>query len=279
MRKFLATILVLALALTSIYAESNTKTRSFKYDDITSIIAGSIYQINVTKGSSNMVEVIYPKELEGKLNISSYTPGELVFGLDNSDNKNSRYKKHETDYKIIVNMSMQTIRKIKLSGVSSFRSNDSFKTDDLDIIISGVSLLKDLNISGKNINLKISGVSNASIKGNFNNLNVIESGVSQFSFDGNVKEQTYIKLSGSSSAFLKGTGTDIYSSCSGTSKIDAKNFIAKNGEAYASGVSNIDIYSSANLKLKASSPCKITYYGSPSIINLSPKRSLIKGED
>jgi|SRR5574344_231786 hypothetical protein len=299
MKRALLIFLIAVLAASGIYASDKTKTKVFRFNDITSISAGYLYEINVTKGNGDKVEVIYPAEMEKYLDINSPEAGTLKFSVINHKNKKNRRNNSEQEDKIIVYMSMSTIRKITLSGISKFNSDDSFKTSDLEIKLSGISTIGNLRISGDNLKIKLSGISKGNIQGTFNNVGVgvngsshfnmtgnadnIEaniSGISKFTLDGNVKEKSIVKVSGSSKAELKGNGSYIYTSCSGVSKIDAESFHAIKGEAYAFGNSKIEIYTSDEITLKASQLCKIIYYGTPKVLNdLSGKRALIKGDD
>ncbi len=300
MKRILLSIMIAALAVSGIHAGERTKTKVYRFNDITTISASYLYEINVTKGNSDKVEVTYPAEIEKYLNIYSPETGTLKFSITEHKNKkkNKRNNQDQED-KIIVNMSMATIKNISLSGISRFNSEDSFTTNNLQIKLSGISSIGNLKISGDDLKIIFSGISKGGIQGSFNNVNggisgssafnmtgnannidVNISGVSKFVLNGNIKEKTIVKVSGSSKAELTGNGSYIYASCTGVSKIDAENFHAVNGEAYASGSSKIEIYASNEITLRASQVCKIIYYGSPKVLNdKSIKRALIKGND
>lgn len=293
---------------TSLYA-SNTDyvTRNFKFSHIESIKAGSIFNIEVTEGSSNNVTLRCPKSMEKYVSLK-WVNGTLICSFQ-SPKKNYRIK----DEKITVKLQMKNIANIKLGGASKLVLNGNFTArNDMNIVLSGAANISGIHtVTGSNLNIEATGASHVKINGSFKYATAIISGAARlqakgkigftsvstsgaagFSYDGAYTGQTLcIKSSGASEVYmygrsgknetitaesqgassitLKGNTNRVEFTSSGSSSINSKELTARSGKATASGPSKITVYATDKLALTSSSvSASIRYYGNPKVLDV-----------
>lgn len=292
MRRLLLILSILTLTSFSLFAQDYMK-RTYDLGKITSIESGYIYKINVTKGNSNTVEVVYPKRLEKTIYVG-YSNGTLKL----HQNTNARNLSSKNSGSITVTLSMQTINAIDLSGASSCTITGDFHTNSFKCELSGASSLSKLNISANDVEFDISGATYCEICGNFQRINgdvsgaaslklignasIIEmdnSGASHFEYNGNVSELIKIENSGASSSVLTGSTKELSSSCSGSSALKGNKFKSQNAKISVSGASSASVNVSNTLTTQTSGVSKIFYSGNPTnIIDNTRNKSIIKCE-
>ena len=86
---------------------------------------------------------------------------------------------------IKVYLQMPTIENLDLSGASSLKAMGSFKTDELDVELSGASSISGLVISGNDLSLDCSGASTLNLKGDFKTIEAEISGASEIVLNSN----------------------------------------------------------------------------------------------
>lgn len=275
-------LIALALVIFTICgACAQTKTQTFNFGNFTSIKASYAYTVNVSKGGSNQIELICPERLAEYLEVSVLN-GTLVLSADmpksNFWNRSLNMKDGE---KIIVNVQMEEIEGISLSGAASLNAAGEFKTNYFKLTMSGASEIDEpLNIQANKFTYALSGASEAVVCGMFHNISGHISGASEFElnadaatctigcsgaselkYTGNITEKVAIECSGASEVNMKGICSDISIQCSGASEVDAEEMRSQYATATASGASSIKVYADAAFTLKATGGSKIRYYG------------------
>lgn len=274
--------LLLAIAIMSCNAAlAQNLSEKMNFTNFTSIDAEYAYQINVTKGSSNTIEVIYPERFKEYLKI--FVSGETLNLSTEFPKKNlwMRGTSLKDDEKIIVNLEMEEIKGIDLSGAASLKANGEFSTKNFRLSMSGASEIEDvLYINAEKFTYSMSGASEASVSGSFTiasghisgaselelngnseSLSLGCSGASEAEFNGNVTNKVTIECSGASEVTLAGRCSEILIQCSGASEVDAEDMKSMNATAGASGASYIKVHADETLSLKATGGSKIRYYG------------------
>lgn len=283
MKKIFLSLLVMAFTITAAFAQKSV-TKNYRFDNITGIDASYTYNVKVTKGNSDKVEVICPDYLEEYLDIKSFN-GILYLRMQLP--RNFRHPRNSSQ-EIVVNMQMKSIRSIELSGASSISAQGEFTTDNMSYDLSGASSARGLNISGRYIKVDCSGASNLTQTGSFGKMDLDCSGASKLSVNGDIAEisgevsgatqfnyngtSTNIDMeaSGASKATLKGRAKSVKYGCSGASYINSKEMQAENASVSASGASKVSIYATQVLKADASASSSVSYYGSPKQIITKP---------
>lgn len=291
MKRFFFTLAIIAVAAISAIAQ-NKLTKEYKFGKITSIEASSVYDIEVTQGNSGTVKVVYDEFFKDRLMVN-YINGKLNLEVASTKMRNN----NRNIEGIKVYLQMPTIEDLDLSGASSLKAMGSFKTDELDVELSGASSISGLVISGNDLSLDCSGASTLNLKGDFKTIEAEISGASEIVLNSNstvfegefsgastVKvygdhKNTDVVCSGASNLTLEGKTDYIKSVTTGASNLKAQEFTALNGYAQVSGASNAKVRCTGDLKIMVGRASKLTYYGNPNIINLNTDNNIKKGDD
>lgn len=291
MKRFFFTLAIVAVAAISAIAQ-NKLTKEYKFGKITSIEASSVYDIEVTKGNSGTVKVVYDEFFKDRLMVN-YINGKLNLEVASTKMRNNDRKIEG----IKVYLQMPTIENLDLSGASSLNAMGSFQTDELDVELSGASSITGLEISGNELSLDCSGASTLNLKGDFKTIEAEISGASEIVLNSNSTvfegefsgaatakiygdhKNTDVVCSGASSIILEGKTDYIKSVTTGASNLKAQEFTALNGYAQVSGASNAKVRCTGDLKIMVGRASKLTYYGNPNIINLNTDDNIKKGDD
>lgn len=296
MKKLLLTIAAIMVVCSGLLAQ-NIITKTYRLNNITGINAGFTYDIKVKKGNSDKVVISTPERYSKYIRVS-YSSGILKLSIDNSYQNRGLFFKKYNDEKICVELEMNRIDYLNLSGASKFSSDDSFSTKELKLDLSGAASLRPLNISGNILKIDLSGAANASIIGNFNSVKGEVSGAGSFTLNGNssdadlelsgaanfkmngdVSRSLTLDNSGASRATVTGNGSRVIISCSGASNANTKEFKANDVSVEVSGASKATVYSSKNLTVETSGASRITYYGNPNnIYDKSDNKTIVNGD-
>lgn len=286
--------MTLAAVLTfigTVSAEERSKTYSF--GNIKGIDASFAYEIHVTSGSSNNVEIVYDSKYEPymKVSYSSYDSS-LYLGMDELPRKT----RNSNLDPIKVFLQMSEIDEIELSGASSISFAGEFKGSDLELDLSGASHLRGpLHISGRRLSIDASGAANVSLAGDFQKVELDISGAANVSFAGKGTEMegelsgaakfrfegeyndASIECSGAAQLDMKGKGNNLSLEGSGACNIDARDYEVRKAAVELSGASKAKVRATDDLLLDIDRTCRLTYYGDPSISHMSSDSNIVRG--
>lgn len=304
--------LTLALvATTLISAVAGEYTEVYKFGKITKIDASFIYEIFVTQGSSREVKVICPDEYREFLSVE-YRDNELIL----KQREDSRRRSNSTEEKIKVYIQMETFEEIDLSGACSVNAEGVYKTDELDIDLSGASVVTGLNISGRELSMDLSGASKVNLTGDFTDIEMDCSGAATVNLNSNAQrfegdfsgagkidlsgniEYFYAEFSGACKFNGNGEYKNIKTECSGACdvnfngtaantlilhgsgacKFDAQNVKAKDVKVTLSGVGKAAVYADETLTIDIIRTSKLQYKGNAKVTNLNPIDNIVKVE-
>lgn len=286
-------VLTLAAMLALFTANAEEKTKTYDFGDITSINAGGTYQIHVTEGKSKKVKVVYDDAIEKYQTLDvRYSGGTLNLFI-----KQAKPLKNWTDNsKIHVYLEMDDIYDLDLSGAANATFTGEFRTENLDLDISGAASLNDLVINGQSMEADITGAASAGVAGNFSKIIEVDisgaakltlksdaeileadiSGASKFKCTGNFKE-CEISCSGASNAEMEGKVGKADYECSGASNIDAQDLVAKTVDVELTGASKAKVNASEDLYYNVSRSSKMTYYGDAKLHNRNTDTNVVRG--
>lgn len=274
-------------------ASAEEKTKTYDFGDITSISAGSNFQVFVTQGKSDKVKVVYDSDIEKYASIDvRYHAGRLSLIVK----QEKPLKRWTNDNQILVYLEMDDISMIDMSGAAKVTFTGRFKTEYLDLDISGAAGVYDLEITGHTLDADISGASKASITGSFpKKIDIDLSGASKMKLNadseilkadvsgagklvcsGNYKE-SHICCTGASDAEIVGKTLTAEYECSGASSVNAKELHAKKAEVELTGASKASVYASDELHYNVSRSSKMVYYGDAKLYNHNDDTNIVKG--
>jgi len=232
----------------------------------TGIDASSVFNITITKSDRESLTIEADNEVMQYVR-SEVRDGVLRLYLDNNKNVNN--------VKILkASVAMKNLDKVTLSGACNLTANDLFTPDKFKAGCSGASNLT-VNMTTNQLSIETSGASKIQINANVSgDANFDASGASNIK--GKLKANNVsFGSSGSCSVELTGSATDIKIDASGTSKLDALNFVVKTAKIETSGVCNVTVNVTDALKVNSSGLSSVNYKGSPSLDVSNSKLSRI----
>lgn len=291
MKKF---FMLLALSLAFVAGTSaEERSKSYKFGDIAGIDAGFTYEIHVTEGASKSVEVIYDSEYEEYMRVTySSFESKLYLSMDELPRK-IRNNNHPH---VRVYLEMDYISEIDLSGASSISFDGSFTAKNLEMDLSGASRVGgQFTVNGRSLSLDASGAAKAYVTGDFpvvdldlsgaasvtltgsgTTMDGELSGASKFSLEGNY-DNCGLECSGAANLRMSGKGDTFELEGSGACDINAKDYAVKSAFVELSGASKAKVNVAEVLQIDVDRACKLTYYGSPEIRNISADNNIIQG--
>lgn len=292
MKRILITIAAAAIALVAAHAEE--KSQVYDFGEITSIDAGYNYEIHVTEGRSDKVKVVFGSEVEDLLEVRYSSTGKRLT-LFAKNNITQRIKNGRT-VPVHVYLEMKSVNALNLSGAAKADFTGSFKTDNLDLDVSGAAGISGLEIDGITMDADCSGAADVYITGTFKDkVDLDISGAAKMVYDGDSKaldadisgaskfkcagkfEECEVKCYGASAAILSGKASVAEYECTGASSIDAQDFIVKNVEVELTGASKAKVHATGELRHDVSRTSRMTWYGDGKIIDLNNDSNIVKG--
>lgn len=297
--KRLVSLFVLALAFVA-SAGAAEKTLKFNVGKVEGISVTEtftlMYEIHVKHGNSKNVEVVYDTELadvlpdfESYLKVDHSSANSVLYlGLRQLPNKMDRLKLASKLKTIKVFVEMSNISQINLNGASTIIFDGNFKSEMLDIDLSGASKFENvLFVNGTQLKIDCSGATAVSVEGDFEDAEFDASGASKITAKGIIKElecelsgaarldyegtnnNTDLECSGAAFAEISGNVNKFTVEASGACKIEAKDYCSKKAQVELSGASYAKVYATNELKYDVSKASKLTHYGDPKLVDLS----------
>ena len=136
-------------------ADENLSSKSFKFSSLQGVKAGSIFQIEVTKGRSGKVTIYAPKETLEHV-IVSENGGILSLRIENgysvgSGKKGWFYRNKNLKGPIKIAADLNSLSEIELSGAATLYSKESFSEKSCKIDLSGASKVRGSVLPRKSI--------------------------------------------------------------------------------------------------------------------------------
>ncbi len=265
-RLFFALAAALLLASVSVSAQNTVITTHFEGERITGVDASYLFHVSLVKSSRSKAVVEVSNEIAKYVNISRDAAGIVAVGLRDISNKDSRELErlfNNEKLKVRLTLYLPTLNTIRLSGVTSIDTNDSFNGDNLDIHLSGNSGIRGkLNVSSVRAKVQCSGLSKIEnlILDETTDLVALLSGNTGASIEAPKAAYSKLGLSGISSLRIKGVGTQGNWSVGGNSHLIAGEFTVRELNLNMSGVASagVDVVAAgADLIVSASGNSKV----------------------
>ena len=158
-------------------------------------------------------------------------------------------------------------------------SNGNFSADSFEADLSGAAkFINTLNISGKELNIECSGASELSLKGDFKEADIELSGAARFQCSGSHTSCT-MECSGAAKIDMDGDTDTFELEGSGACNINAKGYHAKKAFVELSGACTAKVKVSDDLRHDVGTTCKLTYFGSPEITDMSQSKNVVQGKE
>jgi hypothetical protein len=186
----------------------NKETRN--HTDFTQLSVSGVIQVTITQSDSYSVEIIGSEDVIGKVK-TSQTGERLDISVASSSSASGR---------VIVAVSMPHLEKVKATGVSLIKINGVLKTENIQFIVSGASVIT-AAVNTPSLSVDVSGASIVSVVGYAENLKASASGASSFAGKELTTVNAQVNISGSSSGFVN-VQEEISGEVSGASNLSIK---------------------------------------------------------
>jgi len=218
----------------------------------TGINASGVFNITVTSGDAESLVI------EAEDNVMPYVRSEVRNGilylyLDKKNNlKNIKLLR--------ASVVMKNLENVTLSGTCKLAAKDLFSPDKFKSECSGATELT-VNLNTNQLNVQMSGACKMEITANVTDKTDLDlSGTSQMT--GTLKTNALmIRNSGVGSVTLTGSATNADINISGTSKVNAENFVIQNADITSSGISEVTVNVANDLKANVSGMASVNYKG------------------
>jgi hypothetical protein len=240
-------VVVLVIPMMSTGCFNNPETKQYGFSDFNRVEVGYAFQVEISKASSYSISVTADGNLFEYIQVAK--EGEtLKIGLERDTNLGPVTLKAE--------VTLPQLRGVKVSGATRGTVSGFSSTENLDIKVSGASLLNLVDISAGDVRFEVSGASRAAG----------DLAASDVNFD----------LSGASTVQLKGSAIDIIVEASGASDVDLATFLVDNADVKLSGDSRLTVELNGILNADLSRASELYYIGEPTMgeINTSGDSTL-----
>jgi len=263
MKRLVLFLMIFGLTATVAFSQ---KTETRQVSGFTGINASSVFNITIAKGNTESLVI------EADNNVMPYVRSEVKDGVLNLYLSNDKQQVNIKTLKATI--VMKDLNKVTLSGVCNLTAKDLFTPEKFKADCSGVSNM-DVNLNTGQLSIEASGASTVTIKANVTgDAGLDVSGTS--AIKGGLKANNVnFSSSGNCSIELTGSAADIKINASGTSNINAVNFIVKTATIEASGVCKITANVTDALKVNSSGVSSVSYKGSPSLDVSSSKMAKV----
>ena len=221
-------------------------------------VAGELY---LSQGSPQRVELGGDpddlKEVEtsvqgGRLRISRES-GWFDWGSDNRDIK--------------VFITVPNLEALSVSGSGEVIGEGQFRTDDLDLDVSGSgSLSLDVNASG-DVEADVSGSGNVFVKGRFDEFESDVSGSGEVEVEADIRGVADFGISGSGKIVARGKAEAVKTSISGSGKVLAADLEAERCDVVVSGSGDVEVNVKDELNASIGGSGSVSYRGDPKKVN------------
>lgn len=251
-------IAVLSLSCASPVSDSFTE----KNLDVTSFNAVEISSGFITEfkqSDTYSVKLEIPDKAAESL-IAEVRTGKLILGFDTKI-WDVTTRKHITYNRPKAFITAPSIEDISLHGAAELDFTDGFRTDDIEIEVSGASQIKG-ELKAVKMELELSGASSCKITVETDKADIKVSGASSLKskISANMLK---LETEGASSSEVeplnRNTGAIFEAEVSGASKLDAANIPFKIVEIEASGASKAEVCATEKLDAEASGASKIRF--------------------
>ena len=305
--KRIISILVLAAAM-AFNAAAAEKTLTFNVGKVEGLHVSSslmmVYEVHVTHGKSNTVEVVYDTKIEeviekfdSHLKVEHSSANSVLYlGMHELPAKLERLKLTSKARTVKVFVEMTDIHRIDISGANVIYFDGAFECKNLEIDLTGsANFANELNVTGNSINIDCSGATYTSVNGNFKQAEIDGSGACSINLTGNIEEfecdltgaskliyhgesdKCDLECSGATNAELVGKGDDLIIDASGACKIEAKDYCAKYVDIELNGACSAKVQATHELKHDVSIASKLTYFNDAKIIDKADNSNVKKG--
>lgn len=251
------------------------ETKTYQLDFFDGLDVSWIFQVDLSKSSSQKVEVEAPDFLMPYLTVKVRN-NTLILGSSGLPN-DIRRKLEKGSYKVRASVSLPELTHLEMSGASKLVADGEFQTGNFDLELSGATSLRELQMTANFANIQCSGASKFQMKGNLKEVKMDLSGASKgvleadgqemnMDLSGSAKleltggyDQMRSELSAASHLWIKGTLGLFRLSGSGAAKADLMDCATIESRVDMSGAASARLYAVEKLGVHLSGAASCRY--------------------
>ena len=251
------------------------ETKTYQLDFFDGLEVSWIFQVDLSKSSSQKVEVEAPDFLMPYLTVKVRN-NTLILGSSGLPN-DIRRKLEKGSYKVRASVSLPELTHLEMSGASKLVADGEFQTGNFDLELSGATSLRELQMTANFANIQCSGASKFQMKGNLKEVKMDLSGASKgvleadgqemnMDLSGSAKleltggyDQMRSELSAASHLWIKGTLGSFRLSGSGAAKADLVDCATIESRVDMSGAASVRLYAVEKLGVHLSGAASCRY--------------------
>jgi len=178
------------LTLVTIFSLLSAKAQQARViGDFTGVKAGDAFNIEITQGETNSVNVDAPENVQAQIK-TELKEGILVISSEGNI---------KSDKPIIIAIGIKSLNSLDISGSADVNSKNQLTISNLMIESSGAGDVH-LDVKGGDIKTKISGAGDVTLKGNIQNLDATISGAGSLKATALETDKAKVKVSGAGNA-------------------------------------------------------------------------------
>ncbi len=260
MKKILITYFALFFALSITLAQTKENRKVDTFTKIAFRVPGKLY---LKQGNEQKVEIEGNKDILAKIE-TTVSGGRLSIGREN---ENWKLWDWDNDDKIVVYITVKDLQGLSVSGSGDVIGESKFKTNDLDLNVSGSGTLQlEVDANGA-IGADVSGSGRIDFKGTCLDLDSKVSGSGKVSLALTSANKVEVGVSGSGKVVAKGNAKEIRTTISGSGEILAADLEVDKCEVRISGSGDVEINVKNELDATISGSGSVSYRGNPSHVN------------
>jgi hypothetical protein len=260
MKKTLITYFALFLALTISFAQTKETRKVDTFTKLAFRVPGKLY---LKQGPEQKVELEGNKDILSKIE-TTVSGGRLSIGREND---NWKMWDWDNDDKIVVYVTVKDLDGVSVSGSGDLIGESKFKTNDLDLNVSGSgSLVLEADANGT-LGADVSGSGHIDFKGSCKDLDSKVSGSGKVSLGLTSANNVEVGVSGSGKIMANGTAKQIKANISGSGEVLAADLQVDACNIRISGSGDVEVNVKNDLDATISGSGSVSYKGNPSHVN------------
>jgi len=259
MKKILITYFALFFALTISFGQTKESRKVDTFTKIAFRVPGKLY---LKQGAEQKVELEGSKEILEKIE-TTVSGGRLSIGRENDNWKMWNW---DNDDKIVVYVTVKDLEGVSVSGSGDLIGESNFKTNDLDLNVSGSgSLAIEANTNALEAN--VSGSGHIDFKGSCSDLDSKVSGSGKVNIQLSSANRVVVGVSGSGKIIANGNAKEIRANISGSGEVLAADLQVEACEIRISGSGDVEVNVKNSLDATISGSGSVSYKGNPAQVN------------
>ena len=262
MKRILLTALAVMLAAATAFA--GTFSNKYNLSGFTGIRVSSLFHVELSPSSTFSVSIEAPDYLEQYI-VAEVSHGQLVLRMKDLPNSVQRKLSDERSGVVRADVSMPLLESVSLSGAAALNVNGAFpalRNGRFLLDMSGATHAKGLSLSAPELQISLSGATEADLTGDFDEVSIDISGAGKIKLNSRCPELD-AELSGSARADLKGSYRQVSIEASGAARVDIESAETLHElDIEGSGAASIDTRSAkaqdVEVELSGAASCRVS---------------------